>query len=197
MTNIYRMRSIAYHGTTSSNIESLKIGINIDLCNKKTDFGKGFYVTKDFIQAKIWACRLTETYNNSVDVKRRNGFSNVPEYTQPVIIEYKLDIDEIWKLPKYCFTEADDNWKNFVYNNRNNGMRSCHAVNNSDCKYHSVIGPMADGVKMSKIFLVNKGLIPEDDFIKEITPKGSQISFHTEVVLQYIVMEGVYVYEKC
>lgn len=154
MENIYRLRSIAYHGTVSCNLESLKNGINLDLCDGQTDFGKGFYVTNDFVQARIWACRTTETYNRSVDVKRRNRVQDVPEYAKPMIIEYKLDVNKIWGLSKYCFREADDNWKNFIYNNRNNGSRPCLAGNNLNGKYHSVVGPMADGVKMSRIYLI-------------------------------------------
>lgn len=188
---------IAYHGTNSVQLASLKNGIDLKMCDTETDFGQGFYITNNFHQAKRWALRQSEAHNNSEITKNRLDSTYQPSLSQPVIVEYRLDLDKIYKLQCYIFDQPDDNWRNFVYNNRNNGNRSCCAQNNLDGKYDFVAGPMADGTKMSRIYLVRKGILAEDDFVNEITAKGTQLSLHTNRILNHISIEGVIFYEKC
>ena len=56
--------SEVYHGTISSNLKSLKKGINISKSNDKTDFGKGFYTTFNYEQALNFAHNKAFSYNN-------------------------------------------------------------------------------------------------------------------------------------
>lgn len=193
--SIYSIKQFAYHGTTSNYLESLKRGINFNLCDERTDFGKGFYLANSFIQARKWSCYLARRHNISEITKTKYNIGYKPEYVQPLIIEYKLNVRLIQTLNGYTFEEANDNWRRFVYNNRNEGNLYCDAQHNRDSKYDFVHGFLADGI-MDDIKLVNSGLMSIEDFLKTIRPIGNQVSVHTIRALECISCEGVILYEK-
>lgn len=127
-------------------------------------------------------------------VKKRHNNRYKLNYVKPVILEYKLDINVINTLKKcifsYDYQKADDNWRKFVYNNRNNGNLCCEAQHNLDLKYDYVQGLLADGI-MEDIKLMSI-----EDFLKTIKPIGTQISLHTPRALECLACEGVIHYEK-
>ena len=51
---------IWYHGTTSTQVASLKDGIDVYHSKRNCDFGIGFYVTSKLSQAIKWAQRKTK-----------------------------------------------------------------------------------------------------------------------------------------
>lgn len=52
--------SVWYHGTTSTQITSLKKGIDVHYSKRNCDFGIGFYVTSRLNQTIKWAKRKTK-----------------------------------------------------------------------------------------------------------------------------------------
>lgn len=52
-----------YHGTISTYKDSLYSGIDINRCNDFVDFGRGFYTTTNYEQAKSFCIRNTKKNN--------------------------------------------------------------------------------------------------------------------------------------
>jgi hypothetical protein len=138
--------------------------IDLSKCESKTDFGKGFYVTKLRKQAEIWAAR-----------KGRD------KKTKGVVTEY--DFDEYFfesdKVKVLRFDDYDDDWLNFVVLNRKNRKnRQAH-------DYDIVEGPVADDRITRQIDDYMKGIISRDDFMDDLIHYPShQICFCTVQSLQ-------------
>ena len=87
---------LVYHGASSEIISP-----NISFSRTKLDFGKGFYVAKDFEQAKKWAQRFT--------LRKLPGIVNT----------YEIDMDTVEKQYKtLTFEEYDEKWLEFIVGNR-------------------------------------------------------------------------------
>jgi len=59
-SNQFSNTAVWYHGTTSTQVPSLKDGIDVYHSKRNCDFGIGFYVTSKFDQAVKWAQRKTK-----------------------------------------------------------------------------------------------------------------------------------------
>lgn len=59
-TKEFSNTKIWYHGTTSTQVASLKDGIDVCHSKRNCDFGIGFYVTSKLSQAIKWAQRKTK-----------------------------------------------------------------------------------------------------------------------------------------
>lgn len=115
-----------YHGT---NIDFDHIDINKSKPNK--DFGRGFYLSADYEQAK-----------NMADIKVEQM-----ETGMPLVQEYSISEIEIKSLKCMTFDDYTEEWAKFILLNRNNPS----AVPAHD--YDIVIGPIADdrvGVQLWK-----------------------------------------------
>ena len=66
------------------------------------DFGKGFYTTSDFDQAKSWALRTTR----------------IRGYGKPLISCYDVNEEQLKKLKILQFEKADKDWLDFISANR-------------------------------------------------------------------------------
>lgn len=115
-----------YHGT---NIDFDHIDINKSKPNK--DFGRGFYLSADYEQAK-----------NMADIKVEQM-----ETGMPLVQEYSISEIEMKSLKCMTFDNYTEEWAKFILLNRNNPS----AVPAHD--YDIVIGPIADdrvGVQLWK-----------------------------------------------
>lgn len=149
-----------YHGSYT------KIEV-IDLTKAKPfkDFGSGFYATKFFNQAKIWAERLgSETENE--------GF-----ITEFELNEYAYK-DESIKVLK--FDTYNSEWFDFIIQNRQN--------NTNIHDYDIVEGPIADDKIQKRINVFLSNNISKEKFLEELKwhEETHQICFCTLASLQFI-----------
>ena len=147
---------ILYHGSNVEVREPKLLKIQRDL-----DFGKGFYTTSDFEQARTWALRT---------VRIRNvGAAKVSCY--------EIDDAEISKLRVMRFIKADLSWLDFVAANRKG--------KNLQNDYDLVIGPVANDQTFPTILLYLDGYIDAESAIRQLLPQKlkDQWTFKTEVAL--------------
>jgi len=111
---------IVYHGTTS-----LIDTIDINIGKPYKDFGRGFYVTENFIHAKNLAVR-----NKHFEQERGNKEAAAYVYT------YLMDVVMAKDFSFKVFSVADLEWMRFVLSNR--------SVREKSHKYDIIIGPTAN-----------------------------------------------------
>ncbi len=150
-----------YHG---SNVEIESI--NLDLGRRGKDFGKGFYVNPDYMQA-VEFCS---------SVIRREG-QGIPTVTSFDFDESALDILNVMRFDGYS-----KEWAEFILKNRNNiSDEPAH-------DYDIVIGPIADDGVGTQIRRLSRGFITFDAFLEEL--KYSKVSiqyfFGTEEAIKYL-----------
>lgn len=146
---------ILYHG---SNIEIGEILLSKGRHGK--DFGRGFYLSADYMQA----VRMSE------NVVRREG-SGIPVVTKFEFDENTLDDFNVKRFDGYT-----EEWAQFVLANRKN--RSDEQVH----QYDIVIGPIADDAVGVQIRQLSRGFITFDKFLESIkyTAPTFQYFFGTE-----------------
>lgn len=106
-----------YHGT---NVEFDKIDLLKSKPNK--DFGRGFYLSADYVQANDMAEAKVEQL----------------EFGRPVVLEYEVNEAEWENFRVLRFDSYSEEWAMFILANRNNTSKE--AVHD----YDIVIGPIAD-----------------------------------------------------
>ena len=128
------------------------------------DFGRGFYTTSDFEQAKKWAQRTT--------MIRESGDASVSCYD--------LNEGKLSDLRILRFTEPNLEWLDYVSNNRKN----------RDAKddWDLVIGPVANDQTFPTILLYLDGYIDAESAIKQLLPQKlkDQYTFKTEKALSLL-----------
>ena len=149
-------------------------GSNIEVKNPKIinsgralDFGKGFYVTSDYEQARKWAISTTE--------RREVGI--------PIISVYEINDEDLRKLSILEFDSANKEWLQFVANNRKNKIKE----DNLDV----VIGPVANDNTMPAISLYLRGYYNEDEAIARLLTQRlkDQYTFKSEKSVQLLKFE--------
>ena len=150
-----------YHG---SNVEIESI--DLALGRRGKDFGKGFYVNPDYMQA-VEFCS---------SVIRREGVG-VPTVTSFDFDESALNVLNVMRFDGYS-----KEWAEFILLNRNN---------TSDVPAHDydiVVGPIADDGVGTQIRRLSRGFITFDAFLEEL--KYSKVSiqyfFGTEEAIKYL-----------
>lgn len=150
-----------YHG---SNVEIESIDLARGRRGK--DFGKGFYVNPDYMQA-VEFCS---------SVIRREGVG-VPTVTSFDFDESALNVLNVMRFDGYS-----KEWAEFILMNRNN---------TSDVPAHDydiVVGPIADDGVGTQIRRLSRGFISFDAFLEEL--KYSKVSiqyfFGTEKAIKYL-----------
>ena len=88
--------------------------IEISLCSKGKDFGQGFYLTKDFVQAQKFVKSGVNKakLENKIPVVQDYGFVNI----------YK--VSDVTELLEFDFDTADKDWLHYVSGNRNGSLFS-------------------------------------------------------------------------
>lgn len=137
----------------------------IRIPNRTLDYGKGFYTTTDYDQAKDWVTR-----------HRRNatvGYVNV----------YEVDIDEIKRQNTLWFDSPTEEWIDFVDSNRN---KSGFTHN-----YDFVYGPVANDRVYACFALYESGVFNKEDLLRELKVYDlvDQLLFHTEKALKSLTFK--------
>ena len=128
-----------YHGSNVA-VEEPRI---ID-SDRALDFGKGFYLSTDFEQAKKWSILTT---------KRR-------EKGKALISVFEILEEDMNKLAILKFNSANKEWLEFVANNRKNKK--------VDDNWDIIIGPVANDNTMPVITLYLRGDYNVDEAIKRL-----------------------------
>ena len=149
-----------YHGSY------IKIN-EIDLAKAKPykDFGRAFYLTKFYEQAKKWADRLS----------KEHGMESI--VTEFEFDEYAYEDDSLKVL---VFENYNEQWLDFVVLNRSN-RKQAH-------DYDIVEGPIADDKVQNRIVDYLNGGITKTDFLEELKwhEETHQICFCTVASLQFL-----------
>ncbi len=145
-------------------------GSNIEVSNpqilesdRRLDFGKGFYLTSSFEQAKRWA---------ELTVKRRGS-------GKETVSVFKFDESMASELKILHFTQAQKEWLEYVTMNRKNQIIP-------DDDYDIVIGPVANDRTMPVISLYFTGIYDIEETIKRLMPQKlcDQYTFRTEKAIE-------------
>ena len=141
-------------------------GSNVEVSNpqilesdRRLDFGKGFYLTSNFDQAKRWA---------ELTVKRR-------ETGKATVSVFDFDDTSVSDLKILYFSQAQKEWLEYVTMNRTKQV-----IPNDD--YDVVIGPVANDRTMPVISLYFAGIYDIEETIKRLMPQKlcDQYTFRTE-----------------
>ncbi|MBP5401638.1 MAG: DUF3990 domain-containing protein [Treponema sp.] len=133
---------------------------------KTADFGAGFYTTTDYKQAERWVTIRKGTEQN------QKGF--ISEYDAA---DNLLSLPEL-KIKK--FNNADEEWLDFVIENRRNA--------NFSHNYDIVYGPVANDRVYTTINLYEDELLSKEETIIRLKTFTlvDQVLFHTEKALTYL-----------
>ncbi|WP_288735330.1 DUF3990 domain-containing protein [uncultured Parabacteroides sp.] len=155
---------ILYHG---SNMEIT----SPDLSHSKPfkDFGKGFYLSRDYGQAQALAKQKAE--------QLQTGTPSITTF------EWDEKAFNASTLQIKVFEDYCEEWAEFVFMNRNrNRVHPIHS-------YDIVIGPIADDGVTYQLRRFQMGIIPMDKLIEELKySKGLTIQYYfgTERALSYL-----------
>ena len=174
---------VLFHGTNEiAAIDIVENGINLAKCSNFTDFGKGFYATKD--PEFAWNCgkrKLDTRYESRI-----------------AVLKFDFDIESAASLIR-TFSLFNDGynleWAQFITNNRC-GWKYVKAISaedhNLDLKYDICKGNTADGdvTGLTKILAKEERPIKAEE-IQIYKRDGrrqypEQFTFHTEEALEYI-----------
>ena len=128
------------------------------------DFGRGFYTTSDFEQAKKWAQRTVK----------------IRESGKACVSCYELNEDKLESLKIFRFTEPNLEWLDYVSNNRKN--------NDVEDGWDLLIGPVANDQTFPTILLYLDGYIDAETAIRQLLPQKlkDQYTFKTEKALSLL-----------
>jgi hypothetical protein len=130
------------------------------------DFGKGFYSTSNKEQAERWA---------SIKQKR------AAESNKAIVTVYEFDDDLLQTdtLKIKSFTQANEEWLDFVVRNR-----SFEAV----IKYDLVIGPVANDTLYITLSLYEAGFLTKNETIVrlKVHPRFDQLAFITAKAIEHL-----------
>lgn len=128
------------------------------------DFGKGFYTTSDFDQARKWAERTARI--------RGEG--------EAVVSCYEFPDDAFDTLSVLCFEKADAAWLDYVAKNRKGA--------DTTGDYDLIIGPVANDQTFPTILLYFDGYIDAQSAIRQLLPQmlKDQYTFKTEKALSLL-----------
>ncbi len=129
------------------------------------DFGKGFYTTPFFEQAKKWCERF-----------KRRGLCGV-------ISKYSFDENELDALKVLRFESYSEDWLDFIM--------TCRSGNDST-GYDIVIGGIANDKVFNTVELYLEGLIDKSEALKRLKYEkpNQQICFRTDNALKFLKFEG-------
>lgn len=164
---------ILYHGT------DLDIDrIDLDKCKPYKDFGKGFYATTLFDQAKAMAIKKSRIYGG-----------------EPCVITYKApdNLLSLSTLRIKIFEKTSQDWAVFIINNRNRDFADHkNPLCNTDNKYEIVFGPVANDTLTTLIQRYKRGYIDANILLKEMEylAPNNQYSFHTQAAVDTLTKVG-------
>ncbi len=130
------------------------------------DFGRGFYTTTSFEQAKKWSLIKKDRFH----------------YEKAVVSTFEMDND-IFKtsdLNTKVFHKADEQWLDFVMANRQDI--------NFSYDYDAVMGAVANDNVYASLNLYEDGFLSKKELLEELMTWKyvDQICFHTGKALNYL-----------
>lgn len=136
--------------------------------NRLLDFGIGFYTTGNKEQASRWAAKVSARNNTA----------------KKMLSIYQFDLGNAKKELKIVeFYSADENWLNFITNNRNG--------KNIEEAYDIVLGPVADDNVYLTVKLFETGVLDIEETLRRLKVEQlfDQILFHTEKSLNFCIFD--------
>ena len=154
-----------YHGSTIAVDKP-----DLQKCRSTTDFGRAFYTTTSFEQAKQWA---------KIKQRRVHAESSIVSIFE---FDEKLLDSECFKVRR--FNGADEKWLSFVVNNRR-GFETEH--------YDLVMGPVANDALYATILLYEQGIITAQAAIEQLKTHTlfDQLSFHSDKALENLIFKEI------
>ena len=139
--------------------------VNLKKSKPYKDFGRAFYLTKYYEQAKIWANRLGEEH-------KKEGIVTEFEFDEYAYEDESLNILQ--------FDAYDEQWLDFIVFNRSR--------RNPNHEYDIVEGPVADDAVTQQIETYLEGKITKRNFLDELKyhKPTHQIAFCTLESLQML-----------
>lgn len=133
--------------------------------NRALDFGPGFYTTTNKNQAISFAEKVADRNNSP------KGIISIYEIN---LEKLKLETKGLW------FEEANENWLDFVSNNRNQIVTALD--------YDFIYGPVANDTIFRTFIAYQNGILTKEETIKrlKIRPLYNQLVFCTEKSLEYL-----------
>ncbi|MDD4516511.1 DUF3990 domain-containing protein [Massilibacteroides sp.] len=159
-----------YHGSIS-----LVDKPNIEQGRPSTDFGKGFYVTTNFEQAKRWAL-----------YKQKNAKGEVQAIVSTYEVDDKLIDNERYRIKK--FDSPNEEWLSFVVNCRKSMLHD----------YEIVFGAVANDKIYTTITLYESQVLTAEETVArlKVNEYFNQVSFHSqEAVDELTFIESIEVSE--
>lgn len=128
------------------------------------DFGKGFYLTTDYEQAKKQSILTTE--------RRENG--------RPTISVFEISEEDKQNLLIHKYEKANKEWLEFVSKNRSGQIL--------ECDWDIIVGPVANDNTMPVVTLYLRGDYDADEALKRLLTQKlkDQVVFKTEKSLAYL-----------
>lgn len=154
-----------YHG---SNVQIKEI--DLSRCKKGKDFGKGFYLNPDYVQARNMAQKTVRVTREGSEVV--NGF----EFDETLL-------DSSTNLNIKIFADYTEEWAEFIVKNRKNKTDS------SLHDFDIVIGPIADDSVGVQIRRYIQGYLPVSKLVEELRYHGDhavQYFFGTERAIKLL-----------
>lgn len=182
---ISELPSQVYHGTISIHKESLEKGIDINRGFESVDFGKGFYTTTNYEQAKSFAEINAKRYNLFQKRKKvKNNNDEAFEIAQPIIVVYNINKKVFKNFNGYIFEETDKKWAEFIFNNRMGIKHVVSDFHNIDRIFDYLYGSMADAQIATLMEEVKLKKVSFNKFCDKIQPYDKytqdKLTFHTE-----------------
>ena len=140
--------------------------------NRKLDYGAGFYTTTSEKQAKEWVER------RMLEKQAECGYVNIYEFDERILTNNSHG------LKIKCFKEYDEEWANFIFENRNN-VNSNVPVHDYDIVY----GPIANdrvGLQIRNYMEHNIDLATFLDRLKYMKGITFQYFFGTERAIKLL-----------
>lgn len=156
-----------YHGS----VEIIELPKILDQ-QRLLDFGKGFYTTTNKEQAERWAAIKQKRTG-----KAAKAFVTVYEFNEILLKNDTLKIK--------IFTQADEEWLDFVIHNRSI---------DSAADYDLVIGPVANDTLYQTLTLYEAGILTKPETIArlKVHPLFDQVSFLSYKALQHLKFIDAY-----
>lgn len=154
---------LLYHGSITVVKKPL-----LNITNRKTDFGIGFYTTTSENQANSWANIKKIRYGV------KTGYINV----------YEFDEVQFPRLNVMTFVGATNEWLDFVFTNRH--------IDGLNHSYDIVRGPVANDTLYQTLALFEGGILDKNETIARLKTYKlvDQISFHTEKGLESLIFRN-------
>ena len=160
-----------YHGSLSPVDKP-----NIAEGRPSTDFGKGFYTTTNFEQAKRWAL-----------YKQKNAIGEVKAVVNTYEVDDKLLDNEKYRIKK--FVSPNEEWLSFVVNCRKSILHD----------YEIVFGAVANDKIYTTITLYESQVLTAEETVArlKVNEYFNQVTFHSqEAVKELTFIESIEVSEE-